>query len=157
MKTSAIFILLSATAIGLSPAEPLESWRDEAARQAIVDFVERVTREGGPDYVSPPGRVAVFDNDGTLWAEQPVYFQLIYAIDRIKALAPEPPEWKTKEPFASLLKAGYRYARPARQIRWQEKGNYWIQWTLQKPGTAVLWAYDPDVREAVEVLRVREK
>ena len=64
---------------------------------------------------------------------------------------------EVNEAFASLLKAGYRYARPARQIRWQEKGDYWIQWTLQKPGTAVLWAYDPDARAAVEVLRVREK
>jgi phosphoglycolate phosphatase-like HAD superfamily hydrolase len=73
-------------------------------RQALVTFVERVTRAGSPDFVAPAERVAVFDNDGTLWAEQPAYFQLLFAIDRVRALGPTHPEWKAQEPFASLLK-----------------------------------------------------
>ena len=71
---------------------------------AIVEFVAKVTQEGSPDFVPPAERIATFDNDGTLWAEQPMYFQLLFALDRVKALAPQHPEWKTKEPFASLLK-----------------------------------------------------
>ena len=85
-------------------ADPLTSWNDGPRKSAIVEFVGKVTREGSPDFVPPTQRIAVFDNDGTLWAEQPMYFQLIFALDRVKALAPQHPEWKTKEPFASLLK-----------------------------------------------------
>lgn len=91
---------LAASCLG---AEPLASWRDGAARDAIVRFVGAVTREESSDYVPPAARVAVFDNDGTLWAEQPVYFQLFYALDRIKAMAPQHPEWKDQEPFKSVL------------------------------------------------------
>ncbi len=94
-------LLLQTAAIG---AQPLPSWNDGDAKQSIISFVERVTKEGTPDFVPPAERIATFDNDGTLWAEQPAYFQLIYAIDRVKALAPEHPEWKTTEPFASVLK-----------------------------------------------------
>lgn len=83
--------------------EPLPSWNDRQAKQSIVDFVERVTAEGAAEYVEPSKRVAVFDNDGTLWAEQPLYFQLAFAIDRVKALAPMHPEWKGKQPFQSVL------------------------------------------------------
>ena len=82
----------------------LPSWNDTAPKKAIVAFVEKVTKPGSPDFVPPAERIAVFDNDGTLWAEQPMYFQLLFAIDRVKALAPKHPEWKTAEPFASLLK-----------------------------------------------------
>ena len=85
-------------------ADPLPSWNDGAARKSLVDFVARVTREGGPDFVPPPERIATFDNDGTLWSEKPVPFQVVFAFDRVKALAPQHPEWKTREPFASLLK-----------------------------------------------------
>jgi len=85
-------------------ADPLPSWNDGAAKQAIVTFVERVTRSGSPDFVPVAERIATFDNDGTLWAEQPFYFQLAFALDRVKALAPRHPEWKEQEPFASLLK-----------------------------------------------------
>jgi phosphoserine phosphatase len=85
-------------------AEPLPSWNEGSAKQSIIAFVEKVTKEGSPDFVSPAERIAVFDNDGTLWAEQPMYFQLFFAIDRVKALAPQHPEWNNKEPFASLLK-----------------------------------------------------
>jgi phosphoserine phosphatase len=69
-----------------------------------VNFVGQVTRQGSPEFVPIRERIAVFDNDGTLWAEQPLYFQLLFVVDRVKALAPEHPEWKTQEPFASLLK-----------------------------------------------------
>jgi haloacid dehalogenase-like hydrolase len=83
---------------------PLPSWNDGPNKRAITDFVARVTLQGGPDFVPPAERIATFDNDGTLWAEQPMYFQLLFALDRVKALAPLHPEWQTKEPFASLLK-----------------------------------------------------
>jgi phosphoglycolate phosphatase-like HAD superfamily hydrolase len=83
---------------------PLPSWNDTAARQAIIDFVRDVTREGGPAFVQPSERIAVFDNDGTLWSEKPVPFQVLFAFDRVKALAPRHPEWKTRQPFASILK-----------------------------------------------------
>jgi phosphoglycolate phosphatase-like HAD superfamily hydrolase len=85
-------------------AGALESWNDGAAKRAIVEFVGRVTRDGSPDFVPPAERIATFDNDGTLWAEKPLPFQLLFAFDRIKVMAPQHPEWNTKEPFASLLK-----------------------------------------------------
>ncbi len=91
-------------------ADPLPSWNASTPRQSIVSFVEKVTKEGSSDFVPPAERIAVFDNDGTLWAEQPMYFQLFFAIDRIKALAPQHPEWKEKEPFASLLKGDVKAA-----------------------------------------------
>jgi phosphoglycolate phosphatase-like HAD superfamily hydrolase len=84
-------------------AAPLPSWSDGAARRAIVSFVERVTKPGSPGFVAPAERIAVFDNDGTLWSEQPLYVQLAFALDRVKALAPQHPEWNAKEPFRSAL------------------------------------------------------
>jgi phosphoglycolate phosphatase-like HAD superfamily hydrolase len=84
-------------------AQPLPSWNDGPARQAIVGFVERVTKPGTPDFVPPAERIAVFDNDGTLWSEQPMYAQLAFALDRVKALTPQHPEWKQKQPFAAAL------------------------------------------------------
>jgi hypothetical protein len=84
--------------------DPLPSWNDGPAKARIVAFVRAVTEPGGKDFVPPADRIATFDNDGTLWAEQPMYFQLLFALDRVKVLAPKHPEWKTKEPFASLLK-----------------------------------------------------
>ena len=102
------FLGFAVTAASLQAAfcadEPLPSWNDTAPKKAIIAFVERVTKEGSPNFVRPAERIAVFDNDGTLWAEQPMYFQLLFVADRVKALAPQHPEWKTKEPFASLLK-----------------------------------------------------
>ncbi|MEK7949214.1 HAD family hydrolase [Luteolibacter soli] len=97
-------LILPALLLTARAAEPLPSWNDTANRKAIVAFVEKTTKEGSPDFVSKPERIAVFDNDGTLWSEQPMYFQVFFLIDRVKALAPEHPEWKEKEPFASLLK-----------------------------------------------------
>ena len=84
-------------------SDPLPSWNDGAAKKSITDFVARVTSEGGPDFVTAPQRIAVFDNDGTLWTEQPFYFQLAFAFDSIKAMAPQRPEWKTTQPFKALL------------------------------------------------------
>ncbi len=85
-------------------ADPLPSWNDTAPRKAIMQFVATVTDKASPGFVPPEQRIATFDNDGTLWAEQPMYFQFFYVADRVKAMAPEHPEWKTEEPFASLLK-----------------------------------------------------
>ena len=84
-------------------ADPLASWNEGPAKARIVAFVEATTGQGGKDYVAPSDRIAVFDNDGTLWSEQPMYFQLAFAIDRVKAFAPEHPEWKTREPFKAAL------------------------------------------------------
>ena len=91
-------------------ADPLPSWNDTAPKKGVVAFVERVTKEGSPDFVPASERIATFDNDGTLWAEQPMYFQLLFALDRVKVLAPQHPEWKDKEPFASLLKGDVKAA-----------------------------------------------
>jgi len=91
-------------------ADPLPSWNDGPAKQSILTFVEKVTKPGSPDFVPPAERIAVFDNDGTLWAEQPMYFQAFFIFDRIKALAPQHPEWKDKEPFASVLKGDVKSA-----------------------------------------------
>ncbi len=93
-----------ALAFGVAHAqEPLASWNDGPTKQAIVDFVTRVSQEGGPDYVHPSERIAVFDNDGTLWSEQPMYVQLAFILDRIKAMAPAHPEWKDTQPYKAVL------------------------------------------------------
>lgn len=94
-----LFLLLPVSAF----AQELPSWNDGKSKQAIVDFVKKVTTQGGADYVAPEDRIAVFDNDGTLWTEQPFYFQLGFILDRVKTLAPQHPEWKEKEPFKSIL------------------------------------------------------
>ena len=112
MKISLIkilfFLLLYANAA--FAADPLPSWNDTASKQVIIAFVGKVTQQGSKSFVPVPERIATFDNDGTLWAEQPMYFQLFFALDRVKALAPQHPEWKTKEPFASLLKGDVKGA-----------------------------------------------
>ncbi len=87
----------------LAARDPLPSWNDGAARQQVVDFVKKVTTAGSADFVPPERRIAVFDNDGTLWAEQPIYFQFFFVIDQLKAQSPQHPEWKTTEPFKSAL------------------------------------------------------
>jgi len=100
--------LLSAAAVSygvaaLAAEDPLPSWNAGAAKSAIVAFVEAVTDEAGEDYVPPAERIATFDNDGTLWTEHPMYTQLAFALDRVKALAPAHPEWKTTQPFEAVL------------------------------------------------------
>src|SRR5207302_2985055 len=87
----------------LAQPDPLPSWNDTAPKKAIIAFVEKVTKEGSPDFVRPEERIAAFDNDGTLWAEKPIYFQFQFAIDRVKALASRHPEWKQQPPFNYIL------------------------------------------------------
>ena len=101
MKSIFVLLLLVSTAFA---ADPLPSWNDTAPKKAIVAFVEEVTKPGSPSFVPVEERIATFDNDGTLWTEQPVVFQGYFIFDRIKALAPQHPEWISKEPFASILK-----------------------------------------------------
>ena len=105
MKIALLIIsILTLPLAQLSAEDPLPSWNDTSPKQTIIAFVEKVTKEGSADFVPVPERIATFDNDGTLWSEQPLYFQAFFAIDRVKALAPEHPEWKEKEPFTSILK-----------------------------------------------------
>lgn len=105
LKSTLVAVVLMALNAGFAyAANVLPLWSDGPAKQAIVEFVAKVTRQGSPDFVPPAERIATFDNDGTLWAEQPMYFQMLFALDRVKALAPRHPEWKAQEPFASLLK-----------------------------------------------------
>lgn len=99
----ALVALLLVVPASAQESDPLPSWNDGPTKEAIVAFVEKVTDEGGADYVPPADRIATFDNDGNLWAEKPVYFQLLFAIDRVKALAPEHPEWKDKQPFKAAI------------------------------------------------------
>ncbi len=91
------------TRVPAPTVDPLPSWNDGAAKKAIVAFVQRVTEKGAPNFAPPAERIAVFDNDGTLWAENPMYFQLFFALDRVRALAPDHPEWKTTQPFRAVL------------------------------------------------------
>jgi phosphoglycolate phosphatase-like HAD superfamily hydrolase len=83
--------------------DPLPSWNDGPSEQAITSFVSRVTKDGDLGYIPPAERIATFDNDGTLWSEQPLYFQFLYAFDRVRELAPTHPDWKTKEPFKAAI------------------------------------------------------
>jgi len=94
---------ISARAQTTASGGTLPSWNDGAAKQAILNFVATVTREGSPDFVPPAERIATFDNDGTLWVEHPMYTQLVFVLDRVKALAPTHPEWKDAQPFKAAL------------------------------------------------------
>jgi phosphoserine phosphatase len=107
--TKALLALLLLASAAFA-ADPLPSWNDGPTKQGIISFVEKVTKEGSPTFVLPAERIATFDNDGTLWCEQPVPVQLYFALDRVKALAPQHPEWKDQEPFASLLKGDMKTA-----------------------------------------------
>jgi len=93
-----------------SEVDPLPSWNEGKTKASITAFVENVTTPNSPNFVEPQKRIATFDNDGTLWAENPMYFQLLFVLDRIKELAPQNPEWKTQEPFASVLKGDLKGA-----------------------------------------------
>ena len=104
------FVLVFGSLAAAQTVDSLPSWNDGKTKQSIIEFVATVTEKGAPDFVPPAERIAVFDNDGTLWAEQPMYFFLFFAIDRVKELAPQHPEWKDKEPFASLLKGDVKGA-----------------------------------------------
>ncbi len=106
----ATLLMVCGVARSAASPDPLPSWHESASRKAIVSFVSKVTTEGTADFVPLPQRIAVFDNDGTLWAEQPAYFQALFIFDRIRELAPAKPEWKEQEPFASVLKGDLRQA-----------------------------------------------
>ena len=103
--------MLATAAFGLNgvpvraQSDPLPSWNDGATKQGITTFVSRVTTPGGPDFVPPAERIATFDNDGTLWVEQPMYVQFAFILDRVKRLAPMHPEWKTTQPFQAVWTA----------------------------------------------------
>jgi phosphoglycolate phosphatase-like HAD superfamily hydrolase len=108
MRRRLFLVLVALASLGLgsrasAQSDPLPSWNSGAVKTSIVDFISRVTTPGGADFVPGTERIAVFDNDGTLWAEQPVYFQVAFAFDRVRATAPQHPEWKTKQPFSALL------------------------------------------------------
>ena len=108
LTTAAALSILSAPALPVleqaqAQTDPLPSWNDGANKQAIIGFVGRITQQGGPDFVPPAERIATFDNDGTLWVEHPMYTQLAFALDRVKAMAPSHPEWKDTQPFKAAL------------------------------------------------------
>lgn len=98
-----VLVLMMSLVISLQAASSLKSWEHGASKHAIIAYVNAVTDRKSPDFIPVKDRIAVFDNDGTLWSEQPLYFQLYFAMDRVKALASEHPEWKTTEPFKSVL------------------------------------------------------
>jgi phosphoglycolate phosphatase-like HAD superfamily hydrolase len=106
-RTIVVLLVLACSAISHCEAsaqsDPLPSWNEGVAKKAITDFVARVVTRGAADFVRPAERIAVFDNDGTLWCEQPDYFQALFALDRVRAMAPQHPEWKETEPFKSFL------------------------------------------------------
>jgi phosphoserine phosphatase len=99
----ALCLLLIAFALAHAQTDPLPSWNDGPAKKAIVEFVQATTTQGGPKFVPPEARIATFDNDGTLWVEQPIYTQVTFAIDRVVAMAPKHPEWKDQQPFKAIL------------------------------------------------------
>ncbi len=110
LRRSLIALGVLCAAIAHAATDALPSWNEGASKQAIVQFVEKVTAQGSATFVPPAERIATFDNDGTLWSEQPMYFQAFFIFDRIKTLAPQHPEWQTKEPFASVLKGDLKAA-----------------------------------------------
>lgn len=102
-RSSLALLLLLVVTPAYAQTDALPSWHEGPSKKSITDFVARVTTAGGSDFVPVERRIATFDNDGTLWTEQPMYFQLAFALDQIKRLAPQHPEWRTKEPFKSVL------------------------------------------------------
>ncbi len=110
LKSISILAVLLISVQSALAADILPSWNEGTAKQSIVEFVTAVTATDSGSYVAPAERIAVFDNDGTLWSEQPLYFQLFFIVDRVKELSPQHPEWKTQEPFASILKGDLKAA-----------------------------------------------
>jgi hypothetical protein len=110
LRRGVVVAWLSCWACWCVAGDPLPSWNDGPAKQAIFAFVDRVTNANSPDFVPPSERIVTFDNDGTLWCEQPNYVQAMFVIDRIRALAPEHPEWRAAEPFKSVLSGDMKTA-----------------------------------------------
>ena len=123
----ALVLLVAAAACQtvLAVDAALPSWNDGMAKQAIIAFVDKVTKEGGPDFVPPEERIATFDNDGTLWCEQPMYFQMIFAFDRIKAVSKNHPEWKDTEPYKFVL------AGDLKKLRRRARKDCSMSWRLR--------------------------
>jgi phosphoglycolate phosphatase-like HAD superfamily hydrolase len=96
-------ILITLSGLTQAAADPLPAWNEGPSKKAILDFVARTTDKSSPDFVAPADRIVTFDNDGTLWVEHPMYTQLAFALDRVRALAPQHPEWKTTQPFKAVL------------------------------------------------------
>ena len=114
-------LLGAATAADVTQAsDPLPSWNQGPAKRAIVELVARVTKKGGPEFVPPAERIAAFDNDGTLWAEQPMYVQVVFAMDRVKALAPQHPDWNDTQPFKAALEGDLATLAEAGASGWYE-------------------------------------
>src|SRR5450755_3087808 len=103
VRLSLLFFLMCVAAIAQAQSDPLPSWNDGPARQAILNFVHVTTDQSNPNFVPPSERFAAFDQDGTTWVEHPMYTQIVFALQRIVALAPQHPEWKTTEPFKSVI------------------------------------------------------
>jgi phosphoglycolate phosphatase-like HAD superfamily hydrolase len=103
LASTALLVLTLSFGHAQAQTDPLPSWNDGAAKKSITDFVARVTAQGGPDFVPPAERIATFDNDGTLWCEQPDYFQALFTLDRVRAMAPQHREWRETEPFKAFL------------------------------------------------------
>ena len=116
----AVVVSLFMNAGAFSQTDPLRSWNDGTVKTAIMDFVSRTTTQGSPDFVAPERRIAVFDNDGTLWTEQPFYFQLAFAFDQVKAMAPQHPEWKGKQPFKSLIEGDLKSVLATARRGWSK-------------------------------------
>lgn len=116
----ATFGVIAAALPLAAQTDPLPSWNDGAAKQAIVDFVTAVTTEDGPDYVAPAERIATFDQDGTLWVEQPIYGQGLFALYRLTSMAPDHPEWKDTEPFKSVLTGDHAAMAKFTEKDWME-------------------------------------
>lgn len=108
LKLLCTVIVVSLAASASADDAVLASWNDGPARRTILDFIERTTKADSAEFVAEPDRIAVFDNDGTLWSEQPIYFQFAFALDRVKALAPQHPEWKTTQPFQAALAGDFK-------------------------------------------------
>jgi hypothetical protein len=111
------FILAFVETVAAQDADPLPSWNDGASKLAITRFVQKVGTTSSAGFVTPAERIAVFDNDGTLWSEQPMYFQLAFALDRVRALAPLHPEWKQEQPFKAVLECDLKTVCPAVNTR----------------------------------------
>jgi phosphoglycolate phosphatase-like HAD superfamily hydrolase len=107
VRVAAVVMIATSWVVPGLAQDQLPSWNDTAPKKAIVAFVERVTKQGAPDFVPPAERIATFDNDGTLWAEQPIYFQLAFALDRVKTLASQHPEWRDAQPFKAALEGDH--------------------------------------------------
>ncbi|TIL56812.1 MAG: haloacid dehalogenase-like hydrolase [Mesorhizobium sp.] len=115
-RAAAMLLAVTLTpAVALAQSDPLPSWNDTAPKATIVEFVEKVSKEGSPDFVPEPERIAVFDNDGTLWTEHPMYVQLAFALDRVKAEAANHPEWATTQPFQAVLEGDMKTLAAAGQ------------------------------------------